>query len=102
MMSSGMKLREFLDEKENAKRPEVSREHQGTGTSFEVSFISEGVQQPIQLPKRLAQRQEARALEKKSCPAADLTATTVAVGGSKKVAPKSQPTRAQKVLMSTN
>ena len=101
-MSSGMKLREFLDEKENAKRPEVSREHQGTGTSFEVSFLSEGVQKPIQLPKRLAQRQEARALEKKSCPAADLTATTVAVGVSKKVAPKSQPTRAQKVLMSTN
>ena len=102
MMSSGMKLREFLDEKENAKRPEVSREHQGTGTSFEVSFLSEGVQKPIQLPIRLAQRQEARALEKKSRPAADLTATTVAVGGSKKVAPKSQPTRAQKVLMSTN
>ena len=101
MMSSGMKLREFLDEKENVKRPDVSREQLGSGTSFDVSFSSDGAQKPIQLPKRLAQRQEARALEK-SHPAKVVPATPAAVGVSKKAPAKSQPPRAQKVLTSTN
>ena len=101
-MPSGMKLREFLDEKENAKGPEVTREPMGLGTSFEVSFSSDGVQRPPQLPKRLVQRQEAREKEKKAHPLSGPTTASKVVGPSKKAPSKPQLTRAQKVLTSTN
>ena len=81
-MPCGMKLREFLDEKENAKGPEVTREPMGLGTSFEVSFSSDGVQGPPQLPKRLVQRQEAREKEKKAHPLPGPTTASKVVGPS--------------------
>ena len=99
MMPSGMKLREFLDEKENVKGPELMG---AAGTSFEISFSSEGVQKPLQLPTRLAQRQEAREKEKKARAPSGLSTTSAAVGVAKKAQPKPRPAKAQKVLLSTN